>query len=381
MSRSIYLDYNASTPLRAAVAATLAEAMGRVGNPSSVHGFGREARRCVEEARARVAALVGALPGEVVFTSGATESNALALAGFARPRRLVSALEHDSIIAAEGVEIFAAHSDGTADLDALKALLARDPRPALVCLMLANNETGVVQPVAAAVEIAHAHGALLHCDAVQAAGRLSVSRPDLGADSLSLSAHKIGGPMGCGALVLRPGLRLKALFAGGRQENGRRPGTENVPAIVGFGVAAEIAAADTTVAKALAAMRDDLEARLVSHLPGVAIHGAGAPRLPNTSCFSTPGLDAATQVMALDLAGVAVSAGAACSSGKVQTSHVLAAMGVPAQAAGSAIRVSFGWDSRPDDVDRFLAAWRALLDRRAAKTASIRAVAPGRASG
>jgi cysteine desulfurase len=247
--------------------------------------------------------------------------------------------------------------------------------------MLANNETGVVQPVAAAAEIAHAHGALLHCDAVQAAGRLAVSLTDLGADSLSLSAHKIGGPMGCGALVLRPGSRLKALFAGGRQESGRRPGTENVPAIVGFGVAAEIVAADTATATALAAMRDDLETRLVSHLPAVTIYGAGAPRLPNTSCFSTPGLDAATQVMALDLAGVAVGAGAACSSGKVQTSHVLAAMGVPAQAAGSAIRVSFGWDSRPDDVDRFLAAWRALLDRRAAKAAAIRAVAPGRASG
>lgn len=373
MVRVAYLDWNAGAPTRPQAAAAMVEALAEGGNPSSVHGPGRQARRRVEEARTRVAALVGAAPDRVVFTSGGTEANALALAGSGRRRLLVSAVEHASLLenapALEngwGAGRIPVDGDGIVDLAALTAMLAADGTPALVSVMLANNETGVVQPVAEAARIAHAAGALFHCDAAQGAGRMAVSLEVLGADLLSLSAHKLGGPMGSGALVLADDLELTPALRGGGQERRRRAGTENVPGIVGFGMAAMLAARDVDDGQTileLVKMREWLERRALARVPGAVVIGASVPRLPNTSCLALPGLAAQTQVMALDLEGVAVGAGAACSSGKVGASHVLAAMGLAPELAGSAIRVSLGWSTRPEDVETFLSAWVRLARR------------------
>ncbi len=373
MAPAVYLDYNATTPVRPEAAAAVVDALGLTGNASSVHRFGRLARRKLEDAREAVAALVGAPPERVVFTSGGTEANNLALTGAARARRLVSAGEHDSVLnAAAGVERGAERiplrRDGVVDLDALEALLGEDPRPALVSVMLANNETGVIQPVARAAETAHGRGALIHCDAVQGAGKIPVDMAALGVDLLSLSAHKLGGPQGVGALIVAEGLELAPLMLGGGQERRHRAGTENLPGIAGFGAAAECALAGLERMAGLAELRDRLERRLRARAPEIKIYGAGAPRLSNTSCFGVPGLAAETQVMALDLAGIAVSAGAACSSGKVAPSHVLGAMGASEAEAGSAIRVSLGWDSGAAGIERFLEAWSALYSRSARGT-------------
>jgi cysteine desulfurase len=250
------------------------------------------------------------------------------------------------------------------DLDALFGLLKATPPPALVSLMLANNETGVIQPVAEAARMARAAGAFIHCDAVQAAGKIPVNFQDLGVDLLSLSAHKLGGPQGCGALIVGDRVALRPQLLGGGQERGRRAGTENVAAISGFGVAAELALQDLPGMTEIARLRDRLERAVRQSVPSAVIFGAAAARLPNTSCLGLPGLSAETQVMALDLDGVAVSAGSACSSGKVRPSHVLAAMGVGADLAASAIRVSLGWQSAAADVEAFLMAWRKLAARR-----------------
>ncbi len=362
MSRA-YLDYNATVPMRAAVAEAVASALPSIGNPSSVHGFGREARGLVENARETVAALVGAAPGRVIFTSGGTEANNLALRGCGR-RVVVSAIEHVSVLeAAADATLVAVTADGLLDLDALERALAADGRPAVVSVMLANNETGVIQPVAEAGRLARAHGAILHCDAVQGCGRIEVDVEDLGIDLLTISAHKLGGPQGAGALILRDGLALAPQARGGGQEQGRRAGTENVAAIVGFGVAAGLARAAIGEQAPIAYLRDELETRARTIMPDIGIVGEDAPRLANTTCLVTPGLDAATQVMALDLAGVAVSAGAACSSGRVKSSHVLKAMGL-GNNADHAIRISLGWGSVMADVDRFIEAWQRLLVRR-----------------
>jgi cysteine desulfurase len=365
MRQAIYLDCNASTPLRPAAHAAMLEALAAVGNPSSVHRYGRLARRAVEDARERVAALVGARPRQVVFTSGATEANNWALNGTGRVRRLAGATEHPSVLAtATDIEIVPVGADGIVDLTALERMLAGEDRPAIVSLMLANNETGVVQPIAEAAQIAHRAGALLHCDAVQAAGRIAVDFGKLGADLMSLSAHKIGGPMGAGALVIADGIATVAAIRGGGQEFGRRAGTENVPAIAGFGAAAaQLAEGWQEETARLAMLRARLEDGIRRIAPGAVIVGGAAPRLPNTSCVALAGTASDVQVMALDLAGVAVSAGAACSSGKVGRSHVLAAMGLEPRLAGSAIRVSVGWHNDTADIDRFLEAWRPLAVR------------------
>ncbi|WP_426957330.1 cysteine desulfurase family protein [Muricoccus radiodurans] len=359
---SLYLDANATEPLRPEARAAALAAMDLLGNPSSVHAEGRAARRVLEEARAKVAARFGAAPREVVFTSGGTEASALAITALRRGRRLlVGATEHPAVMrAAEGAQILPVRRDGTLDLPSLEAALAAGP-PALVCLMVANNETGVIHPVAKAATLCHRHGALLHLDGVQAAGRIALSLHDLGADTLAISGHKLGGPKGAGALLLRAGLDLTPLIPGGGQERGRRGGTEALPAIAGLGAAAE--AADPLGAARLAPLRDAIETRL-----GLPVAGVGAPRLPNTSCLILPGAAAETQVIALDLAGIRVSAGAACSSGRVARSPVLDAMGL-GEAAGHAIRVSLPWNAPPDTVDRFLAAhgaMRARLSRPAA---------------
>ncbi len=365
-----YLDYNATAPAPPAVLAAVAEALGQGGNPSSVHGAGRQARRLVEAARAEVAALVGASPGAVVFTSGGTEANNLALAGVGAARVVVSAIEHDSVripAAALGIDldILRVTADGRVAVGELDGLLTGRAGPMLVSVMAANNETGVIQPVAEIVAIARRHGALVHCDAVQAAGKIPVDFTALGVDLMSLSGHKLGAPAGIGALLLRDGLTLRPGQRGGGQEMGRRAGTENLAGIAGFGKAAELARENVAAADRLAALRAGMERRLLAAAPAARIFGADAPRLPNTTCIAMPGVASEVQVMALDLAGVAVSAGAACSSGKVQASHVLDAMGA-GTAAGAAIRISSGRDTRESDIDRLVAAWTGLYRRKQA---------------
>lgn len=361
---TVYLDYNATAPLRPAAFAAMTAALAEPGNASSVHAPGRRARRLVEEARAKVAALVNADPAWVIFTSGGTEANNHALTGLPAASVLISAGEHDSVRqAAPAAQRIPLTADGLVDLDALAALLREAPAGTLVSVMLANNETGVIQPLAEVVALARAAGAWVHCDAVQAAGKIAVDVSALGVDLLSLSAHKIGGPPGVGALVARPDLPLTSLLRGGGQERRRRAGTENLPGIAGFGAAAEAALQGLSAFLELAALRDRFEREFKVLAPKARVFGEGARRLPNTSCVALAGLPAETQLMALDLAGIAVSSGAACSSGKVQPSHVLVAMGATPEEAGAAIRVSLGWASQPADIDALLAAWCELCRR------------------
>jgi cysteine desulfurase len=360
MSGFAYLDHNATSPLRPAALEAMIEALRLGGNPSAVHRSGRRARSLVERSRQRIATFVSAAPAEIVFTSGGTEANNMALAGSGRLRLLISAVEHESVRrAALGAVDLPVDADGVLDLATLERKLAESDAPALVSVMLANNETGVMQPVADIVRIAHQAGALVHCDAVQAAGKVAIDLHRIGVDYLSLSAHKLGGPTGIGALVVREGAPFVSNRLGGGQERNRRAGTENLSGIVGFGMAAEDAVANSDIVK----MRDRLEAALLAIAPQARIFGVCAPRLPNTTCISMPEVAAETQVVALDLAGVCVSAGSACSSGKVHRSSVLAAMGVDERVAGTAIRISLGWNSRHEDIDRLIGAWRDLYIR------------------
>jgi cysteine desulfurase len=329
----------------------MVEALQAGGNPSSIHKPGRTARARIDTARKQVARLVGALPGEVVFTSGGTEANNMALRSHRRV--LASAVEHESVLkAAPDAEPIPVDGNGVIDLAALERMLA--VRPALVSVMLANNETGVIQPIAEVVRLSRVAGVLVHCDAVQAAGKVSVDLHGLGVDYLSLSAHKLGGPTGVGALIVRDGAPFATDRVGGGQESYRRAGTENVAGIAGFGAAAEASWDGLDVAT----LRDRIEASL----PG-KVYGVAAPRLPNTTCIAMPGVKAETQVMALDLAGVAVSAGSACSSGKVTRSAVLTAMGIDLAEAATAIRISCGWNTVFEDIDRLIAAWQGLYTR------------------
>ncbi len=372
-----YLDYNATAPLRVEARAAVLAAMDRLGNPSSIHAEGRAARAIVEAARRTIADLAGVAPRCVVFTSGGTEAANLALEpttgapGGRRAERLIAgAGEHLCVLqghrfAAEAVTIAPLDACGRIDLTALRSLLAAmDGRPAMLALQGANNETGVIQPVAQAAALVHAAGGLVVCDAVQLTGRGSVALAPLGADFLILSAHKFGGPKGAGALIAaRPELNVGApMLRGGGQERGARAGTENVAAIAGFGAAARLAEAERETESArLAALRDLLVERVRARAPDAAIFGEKAARLPNTLCFSVPRVAAATLVIALDLAGVAVSAGSACSSGKLTRSHVLDAMGIEPGLAAGAIRLSLGWASNEKDVARFDAAFGETL--------------------
>jgi len=354
----IYLDANATEPLRPEAEQAMREAFGQVGNPSSVHGAGRAARRTLEDAREILAELYGARSGGVVFTSGGTEADALAVHGLGVGRTLIiGATEHDAVRAARSDAVtLPVHENGRADLAALEQLLTVRPH-ALVCLMLANNETGVIQPVAQAAELCRRYDAWLHVDAVQAAGRMPVSLETLGATSIAISSHKLGGPAGVGALLLAPhATTLPPLIAGGGQERGRRGGTPAVPVIAGFAAAAlrALSALD------LSDLRDQAEGVAVA--AGAVVCGAGAPRLANTTCLALPGVRADTQVMALDLAGIAVSAGAACSSGKIGSSHVLQAMGL-GSLAEQAIRVSLPWNVTRDDISGFAYAYEEMVRR------------------
>jgi len=359
-----YLDWNATTPLRPEAAAAIASVLSHCGNPSSVHHWGRAARQAMEGARQSVGALLDVRPERIIFVSGGTEANHLALLGTGRDRVLVSAVEHDSVLrAVPEVERIPVDHDGIVELDMLDRLLAAGPRPALVSVMLANNETGVMQPVAEIARIARGHDALFHCDVAQAAGRIALDAAAIGADLVSLSAHKLGGPPGIGALVVAGGMELTPLLRGGGQESGRRAGTENLLGIAGFAGAAGAAATQIAVYDRIRELRDSLEAGIAATAPDAVVLGAAVPRLPNTTAVAMPGLSAETQVIALDLDGVMVSAGAACSSGKVGPSHVLQAMGVGPDLVVSTIRVSLGWTSSEADVGHFLEAWAALYQR------------------
>jgi cysteine desulfurase len=374
MPDRVYLDWNATTPLRPEARDAMIAAWNLSGNPSSVHAEGRQARGLVEQARATIAGAVGALPRNVVFTSGGTEANALALtpglrrgSGFPVKRLFVSAIEHASVLVggrfpAETVGTVGVTSAGLLDLDRLRAMLEDGPS-ALVSVMLANNETGAVQPVAEAGEIVHSAGGLLHVDAIQAFGKIPFDINAMNADLVTLSAHKIGGPKGVGALILAEGLQApEPLLRGGGQERGRRAGTENVAGIAGFGAAAR---ATMAVQKIDAFRLENLRNRLENGLrqtPDVIVFADGVARLPNTTLFTVPGLKAETAVIGFDLAGIAVSSGSACSSGKVQPSHVLEAMGFGPDLAEGAVRLSLGWSTSNADVDCCLEAWRKLAE-------------------
>ena len=365
MPTEAYLDWNATAKLRPEAQAAVTAALDVTGNPSSVHGAGRAARRLIEDARDKVAALVGVTARDVVFTSGGTEANMLALSPALGAELLVSAIEHPSVrsggrfAAAEDIAVTAA---GVVDLAALERQLAGRVRP-LASLMLANNETGVIQPVAEVAALVHAAGGLLHVDAVQGPGRIACDFKALGADLMTLSSHKIGGPQGVGALIRRDGLALDPQIKGGGQERGARAGTENVAGIAGFGAAAEaVRQGWTGEANRMAALRDRLEAGIKAVAPKAVIFGHEAVRLPNTTLFSVPGMKAETAVIAFDLEGVAVSSGAACSSGKVSPSHVLAAMGAVPELARGAIRVSLGYATSDEDVGTILKAWEKLSE-------------------
>ena len=359
-----YLDYNATAPTRAAVQEAVSKTLEGIGNPSSIHGAGRAVRDAIEVAREKVARLVHASPDQVVFTSGGTEANHLAVQGASVQRHLISAVEHDSIRGAViDAEIVPVDGNGIADLKVLEGMLSVDPKPALVSIMMVNNETGVIMPIADVSKIVHAHGSYLFSDAVQAAGKMTIDLGVLDIDYLTLSAHKLGGPMGVGALILGPHAPYVVPTAGSGQERGRRPGTENVPGIIGFGVAAEIAAESLEDFQKLAALRDQLEAGIRRITEEAHIFACAAPRVANTTLVSMPRVPSETQLAAFDLAGFAVSAGSACSSGKVDPSHVLLAMGVAEAVAATAIRISLGWDSRTHDVTGFLKAWESLYVR------------------
>jgi cysteine desulfurase len=372
MSQRVYLDWNATTPLRPEAREAMATAWELCGNPSSVHAEGRQARRLVEDARAAVAGATGADAQDLIFTSGGTEANALALtpalrrsAGLPVGRLVVSAIEHASVLAGgrydtDQIEILNVTRSGVVDLNQLREVLAVGP-PALVSIMLANNETGAVQPVAESADIVHAAGGLLHVDAIQAFGKIPLDIKLLKADLASVSAHKLGGPKGIGALVLAAGLSgLEALLRGGGQEQGRRAGTENMPGIAGFGAAVKAAMASLGEdGNRVEKLRHRLETGL-RQTRGLQIFSESGPRLPNTTLFSAPGLRAETAVIGLDLEGIAVSSGSACSSGKVQPSHVLGAMGFGPELARGAVRLSLGWLTTEAEVDRALEAWRKL---------------------
>ena len=358
-----YLDYNATSPLRPAVKEAMRAAMDVEGNASSVHREGRAARKLLDDSREAIARGIGVIAPMISFTSGGSEANNLAIKGAPVERILVSAIEHPAVIEAakaanKPAEFIPVTSEGLVDLEALAKML-EGPK-ALVSVMLANNETGVIQPLREIVALAQAHGALMHTDAVQAFGKIPVNFGLLGVDMMTLAAHKIGGPTGIGALVVRDGLALEPLIHGGGQELRRRAGTENLIGIAGFAAVAKENQLD------ISGLRDQLE----KALEGAVIFGAKSSRLSNTTNFSQPGMSAETLLMNFDLEGIAVSSGSACSSGKVTKSHVLTAMGVAPDLARGAIRISLGWNTNSEHIEHFITVWRKLRARHKAKAAA-----------
>ncbi len=365
---AVYMDHNATSPTRPEVVDAATHAMQAGGNPSSVHVLGRAARRIVEDAREQVRAAVNAPASvQVVFTSCGTEANTLALQGCGRAKMFVAATDHPSVMQAHAhAERIAVDVNGLIDPFTLEEMFAGGGDDVVVSVMLANNETGVLQQIEGIARIAHRYHALVHCDAVQALGKVDVDFQSLGVDMLSLSAHKIAGPLGVGALIAGKDVTLRAINAGGGQEGGLRGGTENVPGIAGFGVAAELAKAELGDMARIKGLRDALEARIQEIAPQAQVIAAMADRLPNTSYITMPGVDATTQLMAFDLAGICVSAGSACASGKTKTSPALAAMGVHPEIGKCAVRVSLGHANTGDDIDCFISAWADLYQRKSA---------------
>lgn len=402
--RSVYLDWNASAPVLPEVRDAVYDALTQAGNPSSIHRFGRTQRGRMEEARDAVAALVGGpqqdiKSWQVTFTSGGTEALALALsglrentealmpehseetlpsAGFPQPRPImISTVEHPAVVAAAHAAggkppiLLPVTETGLLDMDVLKAQLdATADHPPVVAIQRANNETGVLQPMRAIADLVHSHGGLLICDAVQAAGKIPLSLNDLGADALTISAHKIGGLPGVGALIVARGRAVRPMIAGGGQERGLRGGTQNLPGIIAFGVAARHAAQALAdgVDGQMARLRDRMQQEMQALAPGSIVYGGTVDRLPNTLSLGLPGIDQHRQVMTLDLAGIAVSAGSACSSGKVAPSPVLMAMGASRTAAQETIRLSLGPTTSEDDVDALIKAWAPLAAASIQKT-------------
>jgi cysteine desulfurase len=374
----IYLDHNATTPLHAEVLDRMTAVLrDEFGNPSSVHHFGQRTKAIVDEARSAVAALIGGDVSDVVFTSGGTESDNFAIRGAAealhqagRRHLIATGIEHEAVLntlkalARRGwrTTLLPVDQTGVVTPDALRAAITDDT--ALVSVMHANNEVGTIQPVAELAAIAHEHGALMHTDAVQSAGKIPVDVKALGVDLLSLSAHKMGGPKGAGALWMRRGVRLTPVLTGGRHERSRRAGTENVAGIAGFGVAAAVARRKMEAdAAALSSLRDRLEREVVAAVPGTAVNGGGSPRVPNTTNISFDRVEAESLLIALDLAGIAVSTGSACSSGTLEPSHVLKAMGFPPHRTQNSIRFSLGQGNADADVDRVVSVLPGIVEK------------------
>jgi cysteine desulfurase len=361
----IYLDYNATAPVRPEVIAGVSAAMHVTGNPSSVHGDGRAARKLVEDARAHVAALAGVRSAQVIFNSGATEGNNTILSGHQGAIVFIGGTEHPSVMeAAPKADRLPMLSNGLIDLEKLKTILAAAPPPSLIALQLVNSETGVIQPVADVAAIAHEFGAKFLCDAVQAAGRIDIDFKSLDCDYMTLSAHKFGGPQGVGALIFREGLQMPKFMRGGGQEKRQRAGTENVAGIAGFGIAAKLAVEGRAdYAARTRQWQIKLEKGLKTIANDLVIAGENAPRVPNTTNVLLPGASAETQLMSMDLEGIAVSSGSACSSGTFKPSHVLAAMGFDEAASKSALRFSTGWATTDADIDNALAAYAKIAAR------------------
>lgn len=358
---SVYLDYNATAPLHPAAFSRMQELLAGPCNASSVHGFGREAKKHLEDARKTIAETISAWPNEIIFTASGTESNVTALRGFPDRRVLVTAIEHSSALKARAdAQLIPVDANGIIDLAVLETQLAKGGKPMLVSVMLANNETGVIQPIAEVAALCKKHEALLHCDAVQGLGKIPVDFGALGADMLTLSAHKCGGPLGAAALVVRRDLPFTPLLTGGGQEMGRRAGTENIAAIAGFAAAAETAS-DHRHMLDIRAWLDAMEQEMATL--GATVFGKKVSRLPNTSCVAMPGISNEVQLMDFDLKGFAVSAGSACSSGRIETSHVLTAMGVAKPLAGSAIRISCGWQTAQEHIKLFTENWKNTCQR------------------
>ena len=379
-----YLDWNASAPIYPEVVEAMSKALLEGGNASSVHCEGRNAHGAIEAARDQVAQLINANPRDIVFTSGGSEANSLALSGLVGngsiDRIFISAVEHPSVIACaklQGVQVstIPVDANGIVELDALEACLTKSAsisEKILVSVMSANNETGVIQPIEDIVKLAHAHGCLVHCDAVQALGKIPVDFAASGVDLMSLSAHKIGGPQGAGALVVRSSIVLSPMFKGGGQELSRRAGTENLSGIVGFGLAAELIGRDNS-GREISGLRNHLESEIRKIRSDAVIFGEDQKRLPNTTCVAVRGATAEALLIMLDLSGIAVSSGSACSSGKVATSHVLSAMGVDDAIAKTAIRISCGRTTTAEDVDNFLNAWAKAVGTTAKQNATAAA--------
>lgn len=360
--KSVYLDYNATAPIRPEVKEIMLAAMDSPANASSVHSFGRSAKKQLEDARGVIAGAVGCFPNEVVFTASGTEANNLALRNFPERPLMVSAIEHPSALKVRPeVKMVPVNGDGFINISWLIDNLKLIHKP-LVSVMLANNETGVIQPIRQIAEAVHVIGGLVHCDAVQAFGKIPVDIGVLGVDMLTLSAHKFGGPVGAAALIVRQDVPIQRQLIGGGQELGRRAGTENIPAIAGLAKAAELAVKDRWQ-RDIRESLDGMEEVILAAVPDAKVLGKSAPRLPNTSSLLMPGVSAETQLMHFDLEGFAVSAGSACSSGRIETSHVVRAMGYTEEEAACVIRVSAGWDTKPEDIMTFSGSWLKLAER------------------